>query len=222
MSDEYSQTYPSPKEMSSKAHLASFDDYETMYNLSLNTPVEFWRRVLDKANFMFEKPYDVKNFVSYNFDTRKGRIFVEWMPGSSTNLCYNCLDRNVEKGLGDKVAFYWEGNQPDDDSKITYRELLDEVCKFANVLRRLGVRRGHRVVIYLPMILELSVVMLACARIGAVHSIVFGGFSAEALASRVIDAGADIIVTANGVFRGKTLLKLKNIVDDAINLCRQK
>uniref|UniRef100_A0A8C0UFY9 Acetyl-coenzyme A synthetase n=1 Tax=Cyanistes caeruleus TaxID=156563 RepID=A0A8C0UFY9_CYACU len=114
-------------------------------------------------------------FLKYNFDVTKGKIFIEWMKGATTNICYNLLDRNVnEKKLGDKVAFYWEGNEPGDSTKITYRELLHKVCQFANVLRSQGVKKGDRVSIYLPMILELVVAMLACARIGALHSVVVG------------------------------------------------
>ena len=125
----------------------------------------------------------------YNFDLRKGPIKIEWMVGGKTNLCYNALDRNVDNGQGDKVAFHWVGNDPQDKGSVTYSQLLAEVCKFANVLESRGVKKGDRVALYMPMITELVVAMLACARIGAVHSIVFGGYSADSLAMRITDAG---------------------------------
>uniref|UniRef100_A0A8C0UH94 Acetyl-coenzyme A synthetase n=1 Tax=Cyanistes caeruleus TaxID=156563 RepID=A0A8C0UH94_CYACU len=148
-------------------------------------------------------------FLKYNFDVTKGKIFIEWMKGATTNICYNLLDRNVnEKKLGDKVAFYWEGNEPGDSTKITYRELLHKVCQFANVLRSQGVKKGDRVSIYLPMILELVVAMLACARIGALHSVVFAGFSADSLCERILDCGCSLLITAAPAFyRGSSLKK---------------
>lgn len=215
-------SYAPPSKFSAKAHIKTSADYRRMHKASLEDPEKFWGEILKAAKFQFTDEYDADKFCDYNFDLNKGSVFCKWMPGSSTNVCYNCLDRNVERGLGEKVAFYWEGNQPGDDARITYQELLEEVCKFANVLKRHGLKKGHRVVIYLPMILELPIAMLACARIGVMHSIVFGGYSAEALASRLIDAGSEVIVTANGVFRGASLLSLKNIVDEAITICKQR
>uniref|UniRef100_A0A8C0E8I7 Acetyl-coenzyme A synthetase n=1 Tax=Bubo bubo TaxID=30461 RepID=A0A8C0E8I7_BUBBB len=148
-------------------------------------------------------------FLKYNFDVTKGKIFIEWMKGATTNICYNLLDRNVnEKKLGDKIAFYWEGNEPGDSAKITYSELLHKVCQFANVLRSQGVKKGDRISIYMPMILELVVAMLACARIGALHSIVFAGFSADSLCERILDCGCSLLVTAASAFyRGSPLKK---------------
>ena len=124
--------------------------------------------------------------MKYNFDLKKARIKIEWMKGAKTNISYNCLDRNVENGHGDKVAFHWAGNEPSDKGSVTYSELLAEVCKFANVLESRGVKKGDKVALYMPMITELVVAMLACARIGAVHSIVFGGYSADSLAMRIM------------------------------------
>ncbi|KFV62743.1 Acetyl-coenzyme A synthetase, cytoplasmic, partial [Dryobates pubescens] len=150
-------------------------------------------------------------------------IFIEWMKGATTNICYNLLDRNVnEKQLGDKIAFYWEGNEPGDSAKITYRELLHKVCQFANILRSQGVRKGDRVSIYLPMILELVVAMLACARIGALHSIVFAGFSAESLCERILDCGCSLLITADAFYRGDKLVNLKQIADEALQKCKEK
>ncbi|HUR50135.1 MAG TPA: AMP-binding protein, partial [Acidimicrobiales bacterium] len=126
--------------------------------------------------------------------------FARWFVGGTLNASYNCIDRHVAAGRGDKVAFHWEG-EPGDTRTITYRQLLDEVSRFANVLKGLGVTKGDRVAIYLPMIPELPVAMLACARIGAAHSVVFGGFSADALRDRIQDAEAAVVITADGGWR---------------------
>uniref|UniRef100_A0A8C2KJ82 Acetyl-coenzyme A synthetase n=1 Tax=Cyprinus carpio TaxID=7962 RepID=A0A8C2KJ82_CYPCA len=147
-------------------------------------------------DFFWKTKYTGK-FLDYNFDVTKGEIFVKCMEGATTNICYNVLDRNVyERKLGDKVAFYWLGNEPGDEKTVTYRELLQQVCKFANVLKSQGVKKGDRVSIYMPMVVELVVAMLACARIGAVHSIVFAGFSAESLCERIMDSQCCILITA--------------------------
>ena len=130
-------------------------------------------------------------------------------------MSYNCLDRHVEAGQGDKVAFHWEG-EPGDSRTITYAELLDDVQRFANVLKGLGVAKGDRVNIYMPMIPEVAVAMLACARIGAAHSVVFGGFSAQALADRIIDAEATVLITADGGYRRGEVFPLKAAADDAV------
>ena len=126
--------------------------------------------------------------------------YAKWFVGGELNVSYNCLDRHVEAGRGDKVAFHWEG-EPGDSRTITYAELLAEVQRFANVLKSLGVAKGDRVNIYMPMIPEAAVAMLACARIGAAHSVVFGGFSAQALADRINDAEATVLITADGGYR---------------------
>jgi acetyl-CoA synthetase len=141
--------------------------------------------------------------------------FAKWFVGGKLNVSYNCLDRHVEAGLGDKVAYYFEG-EPGDTRSITYAELLDEVCRCANALRSLGIERGDRVAIYMPMIPELPVAMLACARIGAAHSVVFGGFSADALRDRIEDAAAQVVITADGGWRRGSPVHLKANVDAAI------
>uniref|UniRef100_A0A9J8A5G9 Acetyl-coenzyme A synthetase n=2 Tax=Cyprinus carpio TaxID=7962 RepID=A0A9J8A5G9_CYPCA len=154
----------------------------------------FWG---DVAKDFFWKTKYTGKFLDYNFDVTKGEIFVKCMEGATTNICYNVLDRNVhERKLGDKVAFYWLGNEPGDEKTVTYRELLQQVCKFANVLKSQGVKKGDCVSIYMPMVVELVVAMLACARIGAVHSIVFAGFSAESLCERIMDSQCCILITA--------------------------
>ena len=144
--------------------------------------------------------------------------WVTWFEGGTLNASYNCLDRHVEAGGGDKVAFHWEG-EPGDTRTITYAELLDEVCRFANALRALGVRKGDRVNIYLGMVPELPVAMLACARIGAPHSVVFGGFSAEALRDRINDAEAKILITADGGYRRGQVVPLKENAEEAVREC---
>uniref|UniRef100_A0A8C7V730 Propionate--CoA ligase n=1 Tax=Oncorhynchus mykiss TaxID=8022 RepID=A0A8C7V730_ONCMY len=153
---------------------------------------EFWG---DIAKDFYWKSKHTGQFLDYNFDVTKGEIYIKCMEGATTNICYNVLDRNVhERKLGDKVAFYWEGNEPGDMMKVTYRELLQQVCQFANVLKSQEVKKGDRVSIYMPMVVELVVAMLACVRIGAVHS----------------------IVVSNGFYRGDKLINLKVIADDAL------
>ena len=144
--------------------------------------------------------------------------WVRWFEGGQLNASYNCLDRHVEAGGGDKVAYYWEG-EPGEERAITYRELLDEVSRFSNALKELGVRRGDRVAIYLGMVPELPVAMLACARIGAPHSVVFGGFSSESLRDRIIDAEAKVLITADGGYRRGAVVPLKANADEAIKEC---
>src|SRR3954464_9840722 len=142
--------------------------------------------------------------------------FAKWFVGGKLNVAYNCVDRHVEAGHGDQVAYHWEGEPADDTRTITYQGLQDEVCKAANALLELGVQAGDRVAIYMPMIPETVIAMLACARIGAVHMVVFGGFSADALASRITDAGAVLVITADGGYRRGAPSALKPAVDDAV------
>ncbi|XP_050403222.2 acetyl-coenzyme A synthetase, cytoplasmic isoform X2 [Patella vulgata] len=208
-----------PSNLQNEAHVKSMQQYQKMYKQSIEDPETFWREI--SAQFYWKSPPTGK-FFEYNFDVGKGPISIKWMTGAKTNICYNMLDRHIANGLGDKVAFYWEGNDPNDFGKITYSELLARVSKFSNVLKNLGVSRGDRVAIYMPMILDLSVAMLACARIGAIHSIVFAGFSVAALVERLLDSKADVIVIADGVWRGTKLLNLKKIVDDALKICDEK
>ncbi|HEX6655609.1 MAG TPA: AMP-binding protein, partial [Candidatus Limnocylindria bacterium] len=141
--------------------------------------------------------------------------YAKWFVGGKLNVSVNCLDRHVANGLGDKVAYYWEG-EPGDTRTLTYRDLLDETCRMANALRGLGIKKGDRVAIYMPMIPELPVAMLACARIGAAHSVVFGGFSADALAGRIEDAECVAVITADGGYRKGATVPLKANADEAI------
>uniref|UniRef100_A0A8C1VPA0 Acetyl-coenzyme A synthetase, cytoplasmic n=1 Tax=Cyprinus carpio TaxID=7962 RepID=A0A8C1VPA0_CYPCA len=207
-------------DLKKQAHIPSFEKYKELYTRSVESPEEFWG---DVAKDFFWKTKYTGKFLDYNFDVTKGEVFVKCMEGATTNICHNVLDRNVhERKLGDKVAFYWEGNEPGDEKTVTYRELLQQVCKFANVLKSQGVKKGDRVSIYMPMVVELVVAMLGCARIGAVHSIVFAGFSAESLCERIMDSQCCILITADGFYRGDKLISLKLIADEALQKCRDK
>uniref|UniRef100_A0AAY5EP17 Acetyl-coenzyme A synthetase n=1 Tax=Electrophorus electricus TaxID=8005 RepID=A0AAY5EP17_ELEEL len=202
------------EDLKKEAHISSFETFKELYEKSVESPEEFWG---DVAKDFFWKTKHTGQFLDYNFDVTKGKIFVKCMEGATTNICYNILDHNIhERQLGDRVAFYWEGNEPGDEKTVTYRELLEQVCKFANVLKSQGVKKGDRVSIYMPMVIELVVAMLACARIGAVHSIVFAGFSAESLCERIIDSQCSLLITADGFYRGDKLISLKVIADELL------
>ncbi|XP_076758888.1 acetyl coenzyme A synthase [Xylocopa sonorina] len=210
--------YPN-RELAKNAHCSCMEQYRRMHEKSVKNPTEFWSEIA--RQFYWETPAQEDKFFSYNFDLSKGDIFIKWMENASTNISFNLLDKNVKSGNGDKIAFYWEGNDPDDYSRLTYRKLLEEVCRFANVLKSKGVTKGDRVAIYMPMILELPIAMLACTRIGAVHSVVFGGYSSDSLAERILDSKSKILITTDGVWRGEKLLLLKSICDEALNKVRK-
>uniref|UniRef100_W5M400 acetate--CoA ligase n=1 Tax=Lepisosteus oculatus TaxID=7918 RepID=W5M400_LEPOC len=216
------QVFPPPLELQNDAHVPDFQSYLQLYKKSVDEPEVFWKEV---AQDFFWKSPPKGQFLQYNFDVTRGSIYVKFMEGAKTNMCYNVLDRNVkEKNLGEKVAYFWEGNSPDRQRSITYRQLLKEVCRCANVLKSMetGVGKGDRVAVYLPMIPELVCVMLACARLGAVHSVVFAGFSSESLCERILDSQCLFLVTADGVFRGEKLINLKQIADEALEKCKEK
>ncbi len=210
MKVENNKYYP-PKEFVDQAYVKSREEYEKMWKQSVEDPETFWGNVA-KELFWY-KPWLKVN----REDFAKGQI--EWFIGGKTNISYNCLDYQIEKGKGDKVAILFQGEPEDDVVKLTYKEMLKLVSRFANVLKKKGVRKGDRVAIYLPMIWQLPVVMLACARIGATHTIVFGGFSAEALRDRILDAGAKILITANGYWRSGKNVSSKANADTACDLC---
>ncbi|CAB3403000.1 unnamed protein product [Caenorhabditis bovis] len=203
-----------PAPLLAGAHVSGLQSYHDLYRDSVNNSDEFWRTVASELHF----EQSSSKGLEWNFDAKKGPIFCKFMDGAKTNLSYNCLERNIKKGLGNKVAYIFEGNEPSDNSRITYQELLDKVICFSAVLRSHGVKRGDVVALYLPMVPELAVAMLACARIGAQHSVVFAGFSAESLSARIVDARCRVIVTADGVFRGSKPINLKSIADSAVKL----
>ena len=180
----------------------------------LRIPEKFWGNVASEL-FWFKK-WDKVNVEDFK------NAKLEWFVGGKTNITYNCLDYQVEKGRGDKVAIIFQGEPDDDVKKYTYKELLKEVSKFANVLKKKGVKKGDRVAIYLPMIAELPIAMMACARIGAIHTIVFGGFSAESLRDRILDAGAKVLITANGYWRAGKQVSSKANADAAVNYCAKQ
>ncbi len=201
--------YDVPAEWADKA-LANKEQYEAMYAESVSDPDAFWGKHGQRIDWF--KPYTkVKNT---SFDP--GHVSIKWFEDGVTNIAYNCVDRHLEK-RGDQVAIIWEGDSPDESKNITYRELSEQVNKLANVLRNRNVEKGDRVTIYMPMIPEAAYAMLACARIGAIHSIVFGGFSPDSLAGRVSDCGAKVIITADEGLRGGRKVPLKANVDAAID-----
>jgi len=205
------EVYSPPQAFSGKAHIGSHEAYLEEYGRSVADSDAFWAEQAEGFHW-FEKWHTVSD---YNYDMTKGPISIKWFDGGRTNIVYNCLDRHLAD-RADQTAIIWEGNRPDEDSTLTYRQLHEQVCKFANVLKARGVTRGDRVSIYMPMIPELAVAMLACARIGAIHSIVFGGFSADALADRISDATCTTLITCNGNHRGDKPVLLKPNADEAM------
>jgi len=191
-----------------RAKIKDVAEYERLYRRSLDDPEGFWGEVARELHWF--EPWG--QVLEWN------EPFVKWFVGGKTNLSYNCLDYQVERGRGDKRALLWEG-EPGDTRTLTYRELLAEVSRFANVLKAKGIRKGDTVAIYMPMIPEAVMAMLACARIGAVHSVVFGGFSSAALADRINDAKAKAVITADGGYRRGSVFPLKPAVDEALTRC---
>ena len=189
----------------------NIDEYNNLYNHSITNPEDFWSEVAD--SFVWKKKWS--KVLNYDFSKPK----FEWFVGGKLNITENCLDRYVEINP-DKTAIIFEPNDPEDETTyISYKELHSKVCSFANVLKNNNVKKGDRVCIYLPMVPELAIAVLACARIGAVHSVVFAGFSSFALAARINDASCKMIITSDGSFRGNKKIDLKSIVDDALNDC---
>jgi acetyl-CoA synthetase len=206
------RVFPPPSKGFEKAWIRSMEQYKAMYRRSIEDPAGFWSDIAQ--DFFWYKKWDKVR--SYDF---KGDVWIRFFEGAQTNISVNCLDRHVEAGKGDRTALIWEPNDPKEpERRISYRELKNLVCQFANVLRAQGVKKGDRVTIYLPMIPELPIAMLACARIGAIHSVVFGGFSAESLSDRIVDAGSTLLVTCDGVYRGAKSVPLKSNADRAIEL----
>ena len=194
------------------AHVNSLEAYQAQYAESVQDPEAFWATVAERLTW-YQKWHTVRN---YNFV--EGQI--KWFEGGTLNACYNCLDRHVEAGHGDATAIIWEGNDPSEDKTFTFDELLTEVKKFANVLKAQGIEKGDRVCIYLQMVPELAIAMLACARIGAVHSIVFGAFSAESLRDRINDSACKMLITQDTAMRGpRSDIPMKANADAAVAEC---
>lgn len=189
----------------------TFGEYKKQYELSVNDPETFWDGIA--KTFTWRKPYD--NVCTWNFDEPD----VRWFLNGQLNITENALDRHLEQ-RGNKLALIWEPNDPKERAvRFTYRELYNKVCEFANALKAQNVQKGDRVIIYMPMIPELTIAVLACARIGAVHSVVFAGFSAHAIADRIQDAKAKMVITADGLNRGAKQVPLKRVVDEALQTC---
>ena len=200
----------SPTQNASKnAHIPSFDRYDEIYKRSIEDPENFWAETAQRIHWI--KPWDTVR----NFDFVQGRI--EWFSGGKLNACYNCIDRHIENGHGDETAIIWEGNDPNQSRKFSYSELLKDVSQFANALKSMGVEKGDRVCLYMQMIPELAVAVLACARIGAVHSVVFGAFSSDSLRDRINDSECKILVTQDTGVRGtKQTIPMKINADNAV------
>jgi acetyl-CoA synthetase len=199
---------PKPQ-FSRDAHIKSFSQYKKLYNESIKNPERFWAKIA--GDLVWFKKWSKVLAWSYPF--------AKWFVGGKTNIAYNCLDRNLSSGKRTKAAIVWEG-EPGDQRILTYQDLHREVCKFANVMRGLGIQKGDRVAIYMPMVPELPIAMLACARIGATHSVIFGGFSADALKDRINDSQTKLVVTADGGFRRGGVVPLKANVDEALKSTR--
>ena len=190
-------------------YIEDIEQYHRLYKESLENPKEFFNKLADE-NISWLKDFDEVHNESF--------ANTKWFEGGKTNVSFNCIDRHL-KNNATKTALIWEGDDPSDSKKLSYQELHDEVCKFANVLKKLGVEKGSRVCIYMPMIVEAAFAMLACTRIGAVHSVVFGGFSPESLKDRILDADCKLVITADEGLRGGKKVPLKLNVDEALNEC---
>ena len=197
------------KNLSQKAHIKSLDQYEKEYNRSIDNQNKFWEEKAERISW-----YKKWNTVG-SFDYVNGKI--KWFDGGKLNVSYNCLDRHVESGKGERTALIWEGNNPEENEVFSYNDLLTEVKKFANVLLRLGVQKGDRVCLYMQMVPQLPIAMLACARIGAVHSVVFGAFSSDSLRDRINDSTCKILITQDTGVRGiKENIPMKSNADKAV------
>ena len=199
---------PQPK-ISERAHISSLEQYGELYKLSINDPTEFWEEIAQRLDWY--KPWNKVR----EFDFVNGEI--EWFSGGELNACYNCIDRHINEGHGEDIAIIWEGNDPNQSRKFSYNDLLKEVSQFANALKELGVQKGDRVCLYMQMIPELAIAVLACARIGAVHSVVFGAFSSDSLRDRINDSECKILVTQDTGVRGtKQNIPMKENADQAL------
>ncbi len=201
--------FPPTTEFAKNAHISGMDTYKKMHAESINEPEKFWAGIADELHWFkkWDKVLDKSDAPNY-----------KWFSGGTTNICYNCVDRHLEGPNKDKAAIIWEG-EPGDKRTLSYQDLHREVCKFANGLKSLGVKKGDRVAVYLPMIPELAIAVLACARIGAIHSVIFAGFSAESIKDRVLDSDTKMVITSDGGYRRGKFLDLKGIVDEGVKDC---
>ena len=209
MSDQ--SLFPVPEEVAKNAFIDN-DKYLEMYQRSIDDPEGFWEEQGKRINWI--KPYTKVKDVSYAHDD----VHIKWYYDGTLNACANCIDRHLST-RGDQVAIIWEGDDPKDDKNYTYSELHEEVSKFANAMKNLGVKKGDRVTIYLPMIPEIAVAVLACARIGAVHSVIFGGFSPDSIAGRIQDCDSTVVITSDEGVRGGKPIPLKGNTDEALEKC---
>ena len=200
-----------PEQFAQRARVGSFEAYRKLYDRSLSDPDGFWAGQAERLTW--SRKWD--RVSKWDF----GKAEIEWFSGGQLNASVNCLDRHLAGPRRNKAALIWEGDSPDESRTLTYQDLYRETCRFANGLKKLGVKKGDRVTIYLPMVPELAISMLACARIGAIHSVVFGGFSAESLKNRIQDCGSDLVITADGGFRGGRVVPLKATTDEALKEC---
>ena len=198
-------------EMAYPFQLTSMEAYQAAYRQSVADPEAFWAEIAQ--HFTWRKPWD--SVLEWNFEEPS----VQWFKGAKLNITENCLDRHLAS-LGDQPAIIWEPNDPKEQQRIlTYRDLHAQVCRFSHVLRNLGVQKGDRVCIYMGMVPELAIAVLACARVGAIHSVIFGGFSAQSIADRIQDAQAAFVITCDGAYRGNKEIALKSVIDDALVQC---
>jgi acetyl-CoA synthetase len=203
------RVFPPPPEFAANAHIKSFEEYENLYNEAAKNPEAFWESAAE----------DLHWFKRWEKVLEWNEPHARWFIGGTTNVSYNCLDRHLEGYRKNKAAIIWEGEPEGENRTLTYGQLHREVCKFANVLKKLGVEKGDRIALYMPLVPELAIAMLAATRIGATHTVIFGGFSADAIKDRVNDCGCKLIVTADGGFRRGSEIKLKQAVDEAVLSC---
>lgn len=223
--DAKDQRVFAPNEANSKLSKVgpTLDDRMRQYKESVDAPSKYWAEIA-KANFFWKTLWeDDSSVCSFNFNKTKGPVKISWFDGATTNICFNAVDRHIQEGRQDKVAFYWEGNDVGEHAAMTFGQLRDEVCKLAYLLKtKFGVTKGTRVSIYLPMITLGPIAMLAVARLGAICSVVFGGFSAHSLSARLIDSQSTVLITAEGTMRGDKPIHLKKIVDEALADCESQ